>query len=59
MTAFTPKTYQSQVLDSVEAYFQACHELPSAAVAFAATTERLWGQGLGYHPLSGFRTAMP
>ena len=31
MTAFTPKTYQTQVLESVEAYFKACHELPSPA----------------------------
>ena len=59
MTGFTPKTYQSQVLDSVEAYFQSCHELPSAAVAFTAVTERLWGQGLAYHPLAGFPSDMP
>jgi type III restriction enzyme len=30
MTTLAPKTYQQQVLDSVEAYFKACH----AAVAF-------------------------
>ena len=30
MTAFAAKTYQQQVLESVEAYFKACHELPSA-----------------------------
>ena len=59
MTGFTPKTYQPQVLDSIEAYFQACRELPSASVAFTAATERLWGQGLAYHPLSGFSTDMP
>ena len=59
MNSFTPKTYQSQVLDSIEAYFQACHALPSASIAFAATTERLWGQGLAYHPLTGFPTDMP
>ena len=59
MNSFTPKTYQSQVLDSVEAYFQSCHELPSASVAFNAVTERLWGRGLAYHPLSGFPTDMP
>jgi type III restriction enzyme len=45
MSAFTPKTYQQQVLDSVEAYFKACHELPSPSIAFTATTERLWGRG--------------
>lgn len=59
MTGFTPKTYQSQVLDSIEAYFRSCHEFPSASIAFHATTERLWGRGLTYHPLSGFPTDMP
>jgi len=59
MTAFTPKTYQQQVLDSVEAYFKACHELPSPSTAFTATTERLWGRGNPYHPLSGFPADMP
>ncbi|HRN63926.1 MAG TPA: hypothetical protein PLA98_03690, partial [Alicycliphilus sp.] len=54
MSAFTPKTYQQQVLDSVEAYFKACHELPSPSIAFTATTERLWGRGNPYHPLPGF-----
>ena len=29
MNGFAPKTYQSQVLESIEAYFLACHELPS------------------------------
>ncbi|MDD2730443.1 hypothetical protein [Malikia sp.] len=38
MTAFAPKIYQQQVLDSVEAYFQACHELPPPSIAFEATT---------------------
>ncbi len=59
MTSFTPKTYQSQVLDSVEAYFKACHELPSPSIAFTATTERLWGRGNTYNPLSGFPADMP
>ncbi|MBK7423959.1 MAG: DEAD/DEAH box helicase family protein [Propionivibrio sp.] len=59
MTVFTPKTYQSQVLDSVEAYFKACHELPSPSIAFTATTERLWGRGNTYNPLSGFPVDMP
>ena len=59
MTAFQPKTYQSQVLESVETYFQACHELPSPSIAYSATTERLWGRGLAYHPLAGFPTDMP
>ena len=56
---FAPKIYQQQVLDSVEAYFKACHELPSPSIAFTATTERLWGRGLSYNPLSGFPTDMP
>ncbi len=59
MTAFSPKNYQTQVLDSVEAYFKACHELPSPSMAFTATTERLWGRGLSYNPLSGFPADMP
>lgn len=59
MTTFAPKTYQSQVLDSVEAYFKACHELPSPSIAFTATTERLWGRGNPYNPLSGFPVDMP
>lgn len=59
MTTFAPKTYQQQVLDSVEAYFKACHELPSPSIAFTATTERLWGRGLSYNPLAGFPADMP
>lgn len=59
MTPFTPRTYQQQVLDSVQAYFRACHEMPSPALAFTATTERLWGRGNPYHPLTGFPADMP
>jgi type III restriction enzyme len=59
MTTFAPKTYQQQVLDSIEAYFKACHELPSPSIAFTATTERLWGRGNPYNPLSGFPADMP
>jgi len=59
MTTFTPKTYQSQVLESVEAYFQACNELPSPSIAFTATTECLWGRGMPYNPLFGFPADMP
>ena len=59
MSGFAPKIYQQQVLDSVEAYFNACHELPSPSIAFTATTERLWGRGLSYNPLSGFPADMP
>ena len=59
MSGFAPKIYQEQVLDSVEAYFKACHELPSPSIAFTATTERLWGRGNPYNPLSGFPADMP
>ena len=59
MSSFSPKIYQQQVLDSVENYFKACHELPSPSIAFTATTERLWGRGNAYHPLSGFPADMP
>lgn len=59
MSGFAPKIYQQQVLDSVEAYFKACHELPSPSIAFTVTTERLWGRGNPYNPLSGFPSDMP
>lgn len=59
MTTFAPKTYQQQVLDSIEIYFKACHELPSPSIAFTAATERLWGRGSPYNPLSGFPADMP
>jgi type III restriction enzyme len=59
MTVFAPKIYQQQVLDSVEAYFKACHELPSPSIAFTGTTERLWGRGNPYNPLAGFPADMP
>ncbi|MFO1375955.1 MAG: DEAD/DEAH box helicase family protein [Steroidobacteraceae bacterium] len=59
MTGFVPKAYQSQVLESVERYFRACHVLPSPSVAFNAVTEQLWGRGLSYTPLPGFPVDMP
>lgn len=59
MTAFAPKNYQAQVLESVETYFQTCHELGSPSQAFHAATEKLWGQGMAYNPLSGFPADMP
>ena len=59
MTTFAPKSYQTQVLESLESYFRACHELPSPSIAYTATTERLWGRGLAYNPLSGFPLDMP
>jgi type III restriction enzyme len=59
MTTFTPKNYQSQVLSSVEAYFEACHEFAKASTAFFETTERLWGRGISYNALDGFAPDMP
>ena len=59
MTVFQAKTYQQLVLDSVEAYFQACHEWPSPSIAYTVTTERLWGRVNPYHPLTGFPADMP
>ena len=59
MSSFTPKTYQSQVLESITAYFESCHEQRSPSLAFTATTERLWGRGLAYNPLSCFPSDMP
>jgi len=65
MTQFTPKKYQQDpasgggVLDSVEAYFKACHQHGRASLAFTAVTEDLWGQGLPYHPLKDFAPDMP
>lgn len=59
MSGFAPKNYQQQVLDSVEAYFKGCHELPSPSIAFTTTTERLWGRGNPYNSLKGFPANMP
>lgn len=53
MTDLIAKNYQQQALDSVEAYFRACHEQDSPAQAFTAITEKLWGQALPYQPLRG------
>ena len=59
IAGFAPKTYQSQVLESITAYFESCHEQRSPSLAFTATTEQLWGRGLAYNPLSGFSSDMP
>lgn len=59
MRTFNPKTYQSQVLESVQAYFKACHDFPSASIAFNAATEKLSGKGQPYHALPGFQPDMP
>jgi type III restriction enzyme len=59
MKHFVPKQYQSEVLESIEAYFQACHVLPSPSIAFTSVTETLWGLGQVYRPLSGFPADTP
>ena len=60
MTAFQPKKYQSEVLTSVTAYFEACHEFGNPATAFTVVTERLWQQASAYRPLgAGFDLDMP
>lgn len=59
MTAFTPKLYQQQVLDSVQSYLRACRSLGDADTAFYKTTRDLWGQGVTYNGLTGFDPGMP
>jgi type III restriction enzyme len=65
MTHFIPKKYQQDpssgggVLDSVEAYFKACHQHGRASLAFTAVTELLWKLGLPYCPLKDFSPGMP
>lgn len=60
MKHFTPKTYQQEVLDSIQAYFTACHAPnATAASAFTHTTEQLWQQAISYRPLPGFPADMP
>lgn len=59
MATFIPKNYQRQVLESITEYFSACRDYPSASVAFAATTEKLWQRSINYHPIDGFEKGMP
>lgn len=59
MAAFTPKNYQSAVLESVEKYFRACRELGNANIAFYQTTLELWNRGSQYNPIEGFASDMP
>lgn len=59
MAYFEPKTYQSQVLETIESYFKACHQAQSPSKAFFAVTEELWGKGMSYNSLSGFAQDMP
>ena len=59
MAAFTPKNYQSAVLESVEQYLRACREKGNANTAFYETTLELWGKGSQYNPIGGFANDMP
>ena len=59
MAAFTPKNYQSAVLESIEQYLRACRELGDAAAAFRQTTLSLWERESQYHSLEGFAPDMP
>ncbi len=59
MTTFIAKTYQTQVLESISAYLQACRTQSSAAVAFAEVTEQLWQRAQSYQPIDGFEKGMP
>ena len=59
MTTFIAKNYQTQVLESISAYLQACRSQSSAAVAFAAVTEQLWQRAQSYQPIDGFEKGMP
>lgn len=59
MAAFTPKQYQSAVLESVEKYFRACRHLGNADTAFYETTRELWERGSPYSPIAGFAPDMP
>jgi type III restriction enzyme len=59
MAAFTPKNYQSAVLESVEQYFLDCRELENANTAFYRTTLELWNRGSQYNPIAGFSENMP
>ncbi|OOZ39370.1 restriction endonuclease subunit R [Solemya pervernicosa gill symbiont] len=59
MAAFTPKNYQSAVLESVEHYFRNCRTMGNANTAFYQTTLELWNRGSQYSPIDGFAVDMP
>lgn len=59
MLSFQPKTYQQSVLDSIEAYFRACHQHGDADTAFYKVTRELWGHGSKYNAIVGFSADMP
>lgn len=53
MNDFKPKKYQTEILTSITAYFKACHEQQSPALAFYSMT------AMPYQPLKGFANDMP
>lgn len=59
MSSFLAKTYQRQVLESVEGYFREIHRTGNADKAFYNVTLDLWQEGVAYHPIDGFDVAMP
>lgn len=60
MTVFKAKTYQAEVLKSIEAYFRTCHEAGTTpSRAFTAVTEALWSRGQVYNPLPDLPSDMP
>lgn len=59
MAVYQPKVYQQSVLDSVQAYFEACHQHGDADTAFYKTTKSLWGVGSQFNALQGFDPDMP
>ena len=53
MAYFQAKTYQDNILTSIEQYFKTCHELQNPNTAFYKMT------GVSYQPLKGFAEDMP
>lgn len=56
---FQAKAFQQSVLDSIRAYFEACHEFDNPSVAFTVQTERLWGRASAYRSIEGLPADMP
>ncbi len=46
------KTYQENVLDSLQRYFQSCDRLKDADSAFYETTRTLWERGIPYRSIT-------
>jgi type III restriction enzyme len=59
VSSFSPKGYQTQVLESVEAYFRETWRTGNADKAFYNATFDLWGKGTSYRAIDGFDPAMP